>query len=96
MNRERPDVLDKLGSPHVPGAYLQWKGTNACIDLYCSCGAHVHFDGYFLYQWTCQKCGSNYLMPSNIELIPLNDEEAAVAKERLASPMGDFSWEENE
>ena len=61
------DALRDLGcsfrempSPYV---FLQWKGTDACFDFYCKCGAHCHFDGDFAYNVKCPHCERVYQMP---------------------------------
>jgi hypothetical protein len=41
------------GKPH---GWIQWKGTDVCIDLYCECGEHCHYDGDFLYFFICPQC----------------------------------------
>lgn len=55
--------------------WIQWKGTDVCIDLHCKCGFHGHFDGDFLYYWRCPKCNRVYATGQNIKLIELNDEQ---------------------
>ena len=47
--------------------FIQWKGTDVCIDLNCECGHYAHYDGYFLYWYKCSKCGRIYEMPSTLE-----------------------------
>lgn len=54
-----------------PDAFIQWKGTNACIDLYCTCGEQFHFDGYFAYELTCGHCGQTYEMPNMLRVHPV-------------------------
>lgn len=49
-----------------PYAFLQWKGTNVCMDFHCKCGAHCHFDGYFAYAVKCPHCETVYQMPFNL------------------------------
>lgn len=49
-----------------PHAFIQWKGTDVCMDFYCECGAHGHFDGYFAYTVKCQHCGTKWQMPHNL------------------------------
>lgn len=49
-----------------PYAFLQWKGTDACFDFHCECGAHCHFDGYFAYTVKCPHCGAAWEMPFNL------------------------------
>lgn len=36
-----------------PANFLQWKGTDVCIDLHCVCGRSPHYDGEFLNSWRC-------------------------------------------
>lgn len=42
----------RLGRAEV---FLQWKGTEACYDLYCSCSPEEpqHWDGFFGGTFTC-------------------------------------------
>lgn len=51
------------GSPSNPCAYVQWKGTDLCMDFYCECGAHCHYDGYSAYTVKCPHCGTIWEMP---------------------------------
>ena len=54
-----------------PDAFIQWKGTDACLDLYCTCGEQFHFDGYFAYELTCGHCGQTYELPNTFRLNPV-------------------------
>jgi len=54
--------------------FLQWKGTDACFDFRCDCGAVAHFDGYFAYYVKCGGCGQIYQMP--FKLYPKKVEDA--------------------
>jgi hypothetical protein len=58
-----------------PHGWIQWKGTDVCIDLHCECGAHCHFDGDFLYHWECPHCHAKYAIGCNVKLIKLNAEQ---------------------
>jgi len=49
-------------------SFLQHKGSALCIDLYCECGNHYHYDGDFLYNWKCNKCGSIYASGDILEM----------------------------
>ena len=49
-----------------PDAFIQWKNTDSCIDLYCTCGEQFHFDGYFAYELTCGRCGQTYELPNTL------------------------------
>lgn len=46
-----------------PSAFIQWKGTDVCMDFYCECGAHCHFDGDFAYTVKCPHCETVFEMP---------------------------------
>lgn len=59
------------GKPH---GWIQWKGTNVCIDLHCPCGAHAHFDGEFFYAYEC-VCGKKYAVGQVVNLIELTPEQ---------------------
>ena len=54
-----------------PDAFIQWKGTSACLDLYCTCGEQFHFDGMFAYELTCGRCGQTYEMPNTLRIYPV-------------------------
>lgn len=54
-----------------PHGWIQWKGTNVCIDVHCKCGAHLHFDCDFLYHIQCHKCERYYFMNGHIEMIEI-------------------------
>ena len=55
--------------------WIQWKGTDVCVDLHCKCGHHGHYDGDFLYFYQCPACGTKYAVGQNIKLIPLTAEQ---------------------
>jgi hypothetical protein len=67
----------------VPGSdaetFIQWKGTDVCIDFYCPCDADVgggHFDGFFGYFLRCPNCGAVYEMGTQVKARRLGDDEA--------------------
>lgn len=60
--------------------WIQWKGTEVCIDIHCHCGHHGHFDGDFFYYYECPECKTKYAVGANIKLIPLNGEQIEYAK----------------
>jgi hypothetical protein len=63
-------------NPKTPAyGWIQWKGTDVCIDLHCICGSHGHFDGDFMYYVECEDCGRKYAVGQNIKLIPLDNKE---------------------
>lgn len=46
-----------------PSAFIQWKGTDVCMDFHCECGAFCHFDGDFAYTVRCPHCKTVWEMP---------------------------------
>jgi hypothetical protein len=46
--------------------FIQWKGTNLCMDFVCRCGDSGHFDGYFAYLVRCTTCGTVYRMGTQV------------------------------
>lgn len=46
--------------------FIQWKGTDVCIDFQCTCGQHSHFDGYFAYALKCPSCGAIWEMGTQV------------------------------
>lgn len=51
--------------------FLQWKGTDVCIDVRCTCGAEGHLDGDFAYFVECPACGAVYEMGTAVKAIKL-------------------------
>lgn len=46
-----------------PSAYIQWKGTEVCMDFHCLCGAFCHLDAEFAYVVQCPHCKRMWEMP---------------------------------
>lgn len=52
-----------------PGAvFIQWKGTDVCLDFICVCGVQGHYDGFFAYALDCPSCDRKWIMPSVLQL----------------------------
>lgn len=49
--------------PDEPHAFVQYKGTDICMDFHCECGAQCHFDGDFAYVVQCPHCKAKWEMP---------------------------------
>jgi hypothetical protein len=64
-----------------PFGFIQWKGTDACLDLHCFCGTHAHIDDEFVYYWKCKDCGRMYALSDHIRLIELDDENRKFVEE---------------
>jgi hypothetical protein len=67
----------------TPHGWIQWKGTDVCIDLHCECGHHGHHDGDFFYYYECPSCGRKYAVGQNVKLIELTSKQAADAAGRF-------------
>lgn len=52
-----------LGDHADTHAFIQWKGTDVCMDFRCECGVSGHFDGHFAYVVRCPQCGTLWEMP---------------------------------
>ena len=55
---------DKIEGPH---AWIQWRGTNVCMDVHCSCGEHGHVDADFAYFYRC-SCGKLWAVGRSLHL----------------------------
>ena len=55
--------------------WIQWKGTDVCMDMHCSCGQLGHIDAEFAYFYEC-VCGKRYAIGSVVKLIELTAEQA--------------------
>jgi hypothetical protein len=70
----------KFPTHDAPNGWIQWKGTNVCMDVYCVCGNHGHIDADFAYNVKCMACGRVYACDGHIKLVELTPEEAAQEK----------------
>jgi hypothetical protein len=61
------------GKPH---GWVQWDGTNVCMDVHCACGYRSHIDAGFAYHVECPKCHRVYFCNGHIELIELEKRPA--------------------
>lgn len=85
---EQPLFKDK------PHGWIQWKGTNVCIDLHCTCGAHIHFDGDFLYNWLCPKCDRLWEMGTHMPMYEVAAErrEEVLKEDSVQHPEAEDVW----
>lgn len=58
-----------------PYGWVQFKGTELCMDVHCSCGELTHIDGMFLYFIKCGSCGRIYELNGHIQLIERTSDE---------------------
>jgi len=57
-----------------PHGWVQWKGTDVCMDVHCKCGELCHIDAGFAYYVKCTHCGTVYMVNGHVELIELEEE----------------------
>lgn len=55
--------------------WIQWKGTEVCMDFHCVCGNHSHIDELGVYFIKCQSCGKVFMTNGHIELIEITEEK---------------------
>ena len=58
------------GKPH---GWVQWQGTEVCMDIYCECGHHSHVDASFTFNVKCPVCNRIYFVNGHIELIEVSN-----------------------
>lgn len=69
---------DYRGKPH---GWIQHKGSDLCMDVHCSCGAHMHIDDDFVYYVECPYCGKVWAVSGYVELVELTPSETEAAKQ---------------
>ncbi len=67
--------LLKLDSHAEPRGWIQWKGTDVCMDVHCSCGELTHLDGYFACFIQCPACQQVFSVGQNVTLYPLTVDQ---------------------
>ena len=58
-----------------PHAWIQWKNTDACLDIHCACGEMTHLDEFFAYRVKCGSCGKEWRLQSNIQLTDVTHDD---------------------
>lgn len=66
--------------------FVQWKGTEVCLDFTCACGMEGHFDGDFAYHLMCASCGKVWEMPTTFTLRPSQDADPLLCGGVQSSP----------
>lgn len=54
-----------------PHGWIQWKGTDVCMDVHCKCGYISHVDADFTYVIQCPKCLQKYFVNGHVQFIPI-------------------------
>lgn len=75
--KEAWDMQDfKEGEPH---GWIQWKGTDVCMDIKCECGCCSHVDSTFAYYVKCPKCGTVYMVNGHVEFIKMEGKKLSLS-----------------
>jgi len=69
--RDGPHLAPAGPEVKPPLAFIQWKGTDVCLDFACECGANGHYDGDFAYAIRCHGCDKVWMMPAFVPLIEI-------------------------
>lgn len=56
-----------------PRNFIQWKGTQVCLDFHCTCGNSPHIDDEFVYAIRCGNCGKVWSMGTEVQVTELTD-----------------------
>jgi hypothetical protein len=60
-------ALDSKPRDTEAHTFVQWKGTDLCMDVECSsCGGMFHVDGYFAYKVMCPSCEQVYELSTRL------------------------------
>lgn len=54
-----------------PYGWIQYKGSNICVDIHCSCGELSHYDGDFAYAVRCPYCQKAWVLGQTVRLVEL-------------------------
>ena len=70
------EEFERLTRVEGPHGWIQWKGTEVCMDIHCSCGVHSHIDDSFAYFVRCPGCKQVWQVGAHVKLVPATAEEA--------------------
>lgn len=55
--------------------FIQWKGTEVCMDLHCDCGHDNHYVGMFAHFVRCAGCGTVYQLGTQVRAFRVEGRE---------------------
>lgn len=63
-----------------PDAFIQYKGSDICADVRCSCGALLHYDGegFGFYAVQCPHCLTKWEVGTTVPLHPYRENGCPV------------------
>lgn len=76
MSSARWNRMEATKPPEdVAQAWIQWKGTDVCMDVHCSCGVRGHIDADFAYRYKCLACKKLFDIAGYVRLIEVPADE---------------------
>jgi hypothetical protein len=54
-------------------SFIQWKGTDICMDITCDCGHQSHIDGWFFYDFKCNGCNKVFKVGTSVQFTEIED-----------------------
>ncbi len=81
------EAILNMTRPEGPYGFIQWKGTEVCMDCWCSCGTHFHMDAEFMYAVECPSCHRTFAVYCYVKFIEVDDPD----NDRI---LLDPNWEE--
>lgn len=79
----RDSEIEVRGESH---GWIQWKGTQVCMDVHCRCGHHGHIDEEFAYFYRCPGCAGVFAIGATVHLYKMSDAYVAAAAPECATP----------
>ena len=76
MDETQRAEQDGLFPADMPNTFVQWKGTDVCMDFECKCGAGLHIDAMFVYSIECGHCHRVYVMGDRVAVFDVTGTPA--------------------
>lgn len=74
LNKLDSDTMKNNKEIEIPRGRIQWKGTDVCMDIDCTCGKLSHIDAHFAYYFRC-SCNKIYEISSYVKLIEVQESD---------------------
>ncbi len=75
MSSQNERILTAADIPKGPHCWIQWKGTDVCMDVHCECGELSHVDAEFAYKVKCPGCGKIWHVSPYVRLVPWEEKD---------------------
>jgi hypothetical protein len=92
-----PKAWDRQTRISGPHGWIQWKGTQVCMDIHCSCGFWGHVDREFFYFWRCPNpdCGKVWMVNGHVEFVEVFQDELEKMSSDQIADLDDWEKDEN-